>query len=883
MLPAPHSLRVNDRRDPLGISPAPPRFSWQLGEVRQDAWEVEVREAAVDVEVWRSGPVEGREPFGARYFGQALRPRTAYVWRVRVRSGEAYSAWSDDAGFETGLGEQPWNASWISAPGTGGKRDTAALHLRTAVDLPAAVVRGRAYVSALGWYRLLVNDRDVTGDDLVPRWTPFHDYVEYQVYDVTEAFSAGANPVGLVVAEGRFRGKLGAFARPRVYGDRLAAIAQFVLDLADGTTVVVGTDGAWRSTTGRTITSDPMTGDRADLRIPEFAWLDPTWPATPVEVLTHESRRLEPEEVDRVTAVGRLDGVVSRTPAGMQLVDFGQNFTGVARLRLAGPAGATAKLLYGEVLTSTGELATDYLSIPGTDKSQWFQRDEVTLAGEPVDYRAALTIHGFRYLAIEGPVEPLDTDDVEGIVLSTELEEISEFSASDPRLEKLWSNVRWSLRSNFTDTPTDCPTRERSGWTGDIQVFGEAAVQLVDANAYLGRYLRNLALEQHDDGRVPPFIPAEQSPGRSRNPLGFTSSSAGWGDAAVILPWTLYSYYGDADVLRRQYASARAWVDGLARRARTRVGIRRLFGRRVGRLERFVVDTGYHWGEWLRPGETLASEMPGNFLGKRAAVATAYLAASSAILARIAGVLGESEDAAEYARLARDAAAAWRAAFVREGGSRIGADKQDDYVRALAFDLVDPADRSRAAARLAELVEQADYHLGTGFLSTPMLLETLVDAGYPEHAMRILLQDTSPSWFDQIARGATTIWETWAGTNPAGEPLASQNHYAFGAVVAFLQERVAGLAPAEPGYRRLRIAPVVGFGLTSASTTIRTPYGRAAVAWRLEGGNVHLDVTVPAGVTAEVVVGDETRELGSGDQTLLLALPTFAGDVTRAS
>jgi alpha-L-rhamnosidase len=875
MLPAPHFLTVDNRPEPVGISPTTPRFGWQLGAaVAQDACDIEVFEALGGAGVWRSGPLERREPFGVGYGGPALRPRTAYNWRVRVRSGGEFSAWSEPAGFETGLGDRPWNASWISAPGTGGKGDTAALHLRTLVDLPAAVVRGRAYVSALGWYRLFVNDHDVTGDDLVPRWTPFHDYVEYQAYDVTKALSAGANRIGMIVAEGRFRGKLGAFARPRIYGNRLAAIAQFVLDLADGTTIVVGTDGTWLSTTGRTITSDPMTGDRADLRIPESGWLDPAWPATPVEVLAHEARRLEPEEVQRVTAVGRLEGVVTRTPAGVQLVDFGQNFAGVARLRLAGPAGATAKLLYGEVLSSAGELATDYLSIPGGDKSQWFQRDEVTLAGDPMDYRAALTIHGFRYVAIEGPVEPLDVDDVEGIVLSTPLEEISEFSASDPRLEKLWSNVRWSLRSNFTDTPTDCPTRERSGWTGDIQVFGGAAVQLVDAHAYLSRYLRNVALEQHDDGRVPPFIPAEQSPGLSRNPLGFTSSSAGWGDVTVLLPWTMYNYYGDAEVLRRQYASAKAWVDGLAKRARTRIGLRRLFGRRVGRLERFIVDTGYHWGEWLRPGETLASEMPGNLLGKRAAVATAYLAASSAVLARIAETLGESADAARYEGLAVDTAAAWRAAFVREGGSRIGADKQDDYVRALAFNLIDPADRGRAAARLAALVEEADYHLGTGFLSTPMLLETLVDAGYADHAMRILRQDTAPSWFDQIARGATTIWETWAGVTPGGEPSASQNHYAFGAVVAFLQERVAGLAPAEPGYRRLRIAPVVGYGLTSASTAIRTPYGRAAVAWRMEDTNVHLDVTVPAGATAEVVVGDDTRDLGPGRHLLEFQLPT---------
>jgi alpha-L-rhamnosidase len=612
------------------------------------------------------------------------------------------------------------------------------------------------------------------------------------------------------------------------------------------------------------LSADPKGGERVDLRLPDPPPEDAF--ATAVSLLDARTP-LVAESVEPVTVIGHRTGRVSRTPSGRQLVDFGQNFAGVARLRLSGPAGALVKLLYSEVLDAHGELDTNYLD----EKSgkEWFQRDEVILGDEQVDYTPAFTIHGFRYLAIDGPADPISQDDVEGIVLSSNIPQISEFRASDPRLERLWTNVLWSLRSNFTDTPTDCPTRERSGWTGDIQVFGPTAAQMVDARAFLRRYLHNTAEEQYPDGRVPPFIPSEAAPGVSKNRLSFSSSSAGWGDVTVMLPWTLYQYYGDTTVLADHYDSARKWVDHLAHRASTKRSIRRRLRGGAGDLERFIVDTGFQWGEWLRPGETFRSEIRGGFTGKRAAVATAYLARSAELLSRISEVLQHGDDAIRYRRLSVNAAHAWRATFVTKGGARIGDDKQDDYVRALAFDLLTPEQRPRAAARLVELVELAGFHLGTGFLSTPMLLDTLVDAGHEDIAYRVLLQTTAPSWLDQVARGATTTWETWAGHTADGEPHASHNHYAFGTVAAFLQERVAGLAPTAPGYARFRVAPVIGGGLTSASVSLDTPYGTAGAAWELgRSGAVTLTVTVPAGAAADVILGDVRQELSAGTHTI---------------
>lgn len=866
MLPA--SLAVDRRTAPLGIDSPSPDFSWKPAAdgAAQRGFEIDVSDhPSFDDKhlVWASGVVLSDKPFGIRYEGSRLMSRTRYHWRVRIHGSDGGIGPWVMSSFETGILTDPeWQAKWITHP-VADKKDPRTIYLSTTVDLPAAVRSARAYSSALGWYRMFVNDHDITGSALVPRWTPFHEYTEYQVYDVTHALDAGANTVGVVVSEGRYRGHLGAFSLPRRYGDRLAALVQLEIELVDGSIVRTTTDGSWRAEHGRVRVADPKDGERVDLRLPELPWVTGTRDDTVPAVVLPQHRRLIAESVARVEEIGRRRGKISVTPSGKQLVDFGQNMSGTARVRLSGPAGATVKLLYSEVLTSAGEIATEYLDLPGK-KDGWFQRDEAILASEPVDYLAGSTIKGFRYLSIDGPADPLSEDDVEAITLSSDLPMISEFRSSDARLNQLWNNVVWSLRSNFTDTPTDCPTRERSGWTGDIQVFGATAAQLVDADAFLSRYLRNLAADQHPDGTVPPFIPSEAVRGISRNPLGFTRTSAGWGDAAVMLPWIVYQYYGNARTLRDQYPSAKAWVDQLASRAAKRRSIRRRLRPGTGRLERFIVDTGYHWGEWLRPGETLASEMPGNLLGKRASVATAYLANSARLLSNTAKVLGETADAERYAHLADNAGRAWRAAFVRDDGRRIGDDRQDDYVRGLAFDLLDPQQRGPAAERLAELVIAADYHLGTGFLSTPMLLGTLVDTGHTDVALRVLLQTSAPSWLHAVELGATTTWEIWDGYRD-GEPSASHNHYAFGSVAAFLQERIAGLAPGAPGYKRLRIAPVIGGGITSAAVSIMTPYGRASSSWELASdGSVTLTVEVPPGVHADVVLNEIATEVGSG-------------------
>ncbi|MBB2947330.1 alpha-L-rhamnosidase [Actinoplanes lutulentus] len=874
MTGAPIDLRTDTRVAPVGIDNPRPEFAWRPapGAGPQTKYAVQVSAGAGfgpgDL-IWDSGPAAGAQPFGIVHGGPALASAHAYRWRVRTWDDQDRAGlWSEPATFETGiLDPARWRARWISGPAPASTADYQVVYLRTVVEVPSAVVRGRAYVSALGWYRFFVNGVDLTGPALVPRWTPFDTAVEYQTYDITDAVTTGRNVLAMAVADGRFRGRNGGHNVPAVYGDRLAGFAQIELDLADGSRLLLTTDETWKAGAGRIRTADPKFGEQADQRISDDDWH--TGETTPARFsaawVLDQPRTLIAEEVARVQQVHLLPArTVTRTPSGKQIVDFGQNFAGVVRIRLTGPAGARIGLTHSEVLRDDGELDVDYLFEGAIGKFQ--QRDEVLLGSATTTYQPWFTIHGFRYLEVDGLPGDLDPTSVDGIVLSSDLPASGSFDCSDPRLNQLYGNVGWSLRSNFVDTPTDCPTRERSGWTGDIQVFAPTATTYVDAQSYLRRYLRNLATEQLPDGRIPIFIPAEGSTfsGGLQRAVRAGGGSIGWGDAAVLLPWTLYRYYGDRTVLERGYPAMTAWVDHLASKAYEHRSLRRRL-RGTGRsdIEQHILDTGFHFGEWLRPGTGALGSVVDSYR-RGSVVNTAYLEHSARTLSTIAALLGHDPDAARYRRLADRTRHAWRTVFLAADG-RIGSDRQDDYVRALAFDLLEPGERPAAVARLVTLIEQAGDHLGTGFLSTPMLLPALADGGRPDVVWRLLLQNTSPSWLYQVECGATTVWESWEGHKPDGRAHLSHNHYALGAVAGFLTERVAGLTPGEPGYRVIDIQPLIGGGLTHACATLRTPFGTATSGWTRDADQVHLEVTVPPGATARVRTGrDGIHHVGSG-------------------
>jgi alpha-L-rhamnosidase len=837
---------VEHHREPLGIGEAAPRLSWVTTTDQRDwvqtAYELEVDGVAVRVDSAESVLV----PWPAA----PLTSRARRTVRVRVwgPDGEV-SGWSSEVVLEAGLLDpRDWTAAPVRPVLPADAEEPVAL-LRRGFELPAPVVSARLYATAHGVFEAELNGRPVGDEVLAPGWTSYRHRLRYLTWDVTDLLVEGRNALGVALADGWFRGALGFTGKRAFYGNRTAAFAQLEVTHPDGSRTVVTTDGSWRSTTdGPVSRSGLYSGETHDQRRELPGWSAPgfddgAW--TPVEVAELDTTTLVAPTGPPVRRTEVVPAVaVTRSPSGAVLVDFGQNLVGRVRFALpGGPAGTEITVRHAEVLEH-GELGTRPLR--GARAT-----DVVVLDGAgPRSWQPRFTVHGFRYAEVTGWPGELTAADLEAVVLHTDLRRTGWFDCSDPRVARLHENVRWGMRGNFVDVPTDCPQRdERLGWTGDLQVFAPTASFLYDTTGMLGGWLADLAVEQAElGGVVPMYVPFIELLPFPQQP------ECGWGDAAVVVPWVLHQRTGDLGLLARQWPSMVAWLDAFADRAGTDVDF---------------PGGGFSFGDWLD-----ASAPPDNPAGARTqwqAVATAYLARTARTVAAAAELLGH--DPSRFAELGERAAARFRAEFVSPTG-RVAFPSQTAYALALEFDLLDPGQRAHAGELLAAQVLTDGFHIASGFLGTPLVCDALTNAGALASAYELLLQEECPSWLYPVSMGATTIWERWDSMLPDGSinpgDMTSFNHYALGAVADWLHRTVAGLAPAAPGYRRLAVAPRPGPGITSASAAHETPYGRAAVSWELTDGTAFaLELTVPAGTTATVQLPDGSAPLtvGSGQHS----------------
>ncbi|HEY4418716.1 MAG TPA: family 78 glycoside hydrolase catalytic domain [Pseudonocardia sp.] len=835
----PEPVRFEHAASGFGLGSASPRLSWRIPAAPegfvQSAVELELTDEAGDVVTER---VDTSEQVLVAWPFPPLRSRARASVRVRVagRDGSGWSDWSNPAALETTLLDATdWSARFVSPRTVGGIGQPAPI-VRGAVELHGAVVRARLHVTALGLHITSINGERVTDEELAPGWTSYAHRLRFRTHDVTALLREGPNTIEVLLGNGWYRGRLGWDGQRALYGERLAALAQLEVTHADGTVRTFGTDATWSARASGVLADDLYDGQTTDLR-----W-DPNGPAGPVDVLDEDLGRLVPPSGPPVRAVAEVPAVaLFRSPSGRLLVDFGENVVGWVRLRVrGGAAGQRVTVRHAEVL-ERGELGVRPLrSAEATDDYLLACGSGTAAVLEP-----SLTFHGFRYAELSG-VDEGQIESATAVVLSSDLAPTGSFQCSDPDVETLHANVVRSMRGNFLDVPTDCPQRdERMGWTGDIQIFAPTASFLADCSGFLTSWLADLAAEQQPDGSVPFVVPAA-----IRGPEG--PAAAAWGDAATVVPWVLYERFADAGVLATQFESMRAWTDRIA-------GLAGKDGLWAG---------GFQFGDWLDPAAP--PEDPAAARTDPDLVATAHLVRSAELVARAAEVLGRDEERSRYTDLAATARDAFAREFVSPSG-RLHNDAPTAYALALVWDLLPTAEqRAYAGRRLADLVRAAGFRVATGFVGTPLITDALTVAGEPDLAYRLLLERGCPSWLYPVTMGATTIWERWDSMLPDGSinpgQMTSFNHYALGAVADWLHRVVAGLAPAEPGYRRILVRPVPGGGLISAAARHETPYGEAAVAWRRSGGRFLLDVEVPVGARASVhLPGSATpMEVGHG-------------------
>ncbi|OHV27093.1 alpha-L-rhamnosidase [Parafrankia soli] len=732
-----------------------------------------------------------------------------------------------------------WNAAFIAAPSDPGGRDPVpAPYLRREFTVGAGLRSATLHVTAVGLIEAHLNGAPVGDEVLAPGWTSYRHRLVVSSHEVTGLVVEGVNALVAVLGEGWAVGRLTWEEGKRaVWADRPAGFLQLDLDYGDRVEVIAsGAD--WRAGTGATLADSIYDGETHDARREPVGWAEPgfddaEW--SPVEVVPRDLNTLIAPSAPPIRRVQELPAVdILTTPAGRTVVDFGQNLSGWVRLTVRGAAGTTIVLRHTETLID-GEadfrpnrtaLATDRYILRG---------------GGPETWEPRFTFHGFRYVEVEGWPGRLDTEAMTAVVVHSDMRRTGWFETSDELVNQLHRNVVWSMRGNFVGVPTDCPQRdERLGWTGDINAFGLTAAFLYDVRGVLGSWLTDLAAEQREQGHVPLVVPDVGA-------MPITTPTALWGDVAVSLPWTLYQQYGDRELLAAQYESMTAFIDS----------VERLLD------ERGLWNSGFQFGDWLDPDAP-----PKNPAGGKTdayLVASAYLCHTTHQLARTAEVLGHADDAARYTALHQRVRAAFRDEWVTPSGL-VANDTATAYALAICFDILDPAQQARAGRRLAELVDKAGHRISTGFAGTPLVAYALSRTDQLDTAYRLLLQTECPSFLYPVTRGATTIWERWDAIRPDGTlhdtGMTSLNHYALGAIADWLHRVVGGLEPVEPGYRRMRIAPRPGGGLTHARLTHDTPYGRVRVAWRQEpDSRVAIDVDVPPGATADVVLPGHPDDL----------------------
>ncbi len=859
-------LSVEDKVNPLGVDDPRPRLSWQItGEGRdimQTAYELRVATTKEGLQnknklLWTPGRVESDRSVYVPYEGPLLQTGQRVWWMVRVWDNHGHrSAWSRPAWWEVGLlHPTDWKASWISSTVLEDTtRSQPAQQYRKQFKVDKKVRRARVYATAHGMYELWLNGRRVGEELFTPGYTSYHKRLQYQVFDVTSLLEKGDNTLGALVGDGWYRGNFPFKGHRNTYGAHLALLIQLEIEYSDGTRETVVTDGSWKSSNeGPIRASDIYHGETFDARREDPAWRengydDSRWVG--VQIKDYPKDILIASEglpVKRIKEV--LPVQVLKTPEGDTVVDMGQNMVGWVRLKAEGPAGRVIVLRHAEVLDKEGNFYTENLR-----SAQ--QTDTFILrgAGEEV-FEPHFTFHGFRYVAVKGYPGDLTKDKLTGIVIHSAYEPTGIFSCSDSLVNRLQHNIRWGMKGNFLDIPTDCPQRdERLGWTGDAQVFAPTACFNGMVAPFYRKWMKDFTADQQAQGQVPYVIPDVLS----KNGQG-ASASAGWADAAVIVPWQVYVLYGDRRILENQYQSMKRWVDYQAMRAG----------------KSYLWNNDFTFGDWLA-FSTDRSDYPGattdkDFIGQ------VYFARSTLLLARTAEVLGREEDAWHYRELFSKIREAFRKEYLTPNG-RLSPNTQTAYVQALDLGLIPAALQDSAAARLAEDVKKFG-HLTTGFLGTFLINPVLSDNGYMDVAYMLLNRKKYPSWLYPITKGATTIWERWDGIKPDGSfqnpGMNSFNHYAYGAIGDWLYRYVAGLNPDEqhPGYKHIIIRPQPGGGLIFATASLKTHYGKASVFWeKTKEKGMTVEVEIPCNTTATVFLPG-----AAGKKVLLDGLPVEKG------
>jgi alpha-L-rhamnosidase len=854
------SLKTEYLIEPMALSVTVPRFFWNCeGGAKQSAYQICVKKD--DSIIWDSGKVVSDQMTHIFYEGKPLQSRDRVTWSVKLWDengvdGEPTATW-----FEIGLLKaEDWKARWISGNYTPKK------NIRYAVDCfkkefktYKKVKNARLYITACGLYEAKLNGDKVGKFSLAPGCTDYRYRLQYQAYDVTDMVRSGTNELEVQLADGWYRGSIGCFGLTNVFGRETKLLCQLEMTFEDGSDQVIVSDHTFKwSNDGPVRFADLKDGEVYDASmVPSYSSYAKV---VKEKLVPTSSNNVDVREHEVFTAKLLI------TPSGKKVLDFGQNIAGFLAFSVKSTKGEKIRLLCGEILDDKGEFSqsnmqskkpakefgklTEIMLITGNEKKikgelvpTPLQEVSFICSGREDHYKMAFSIFGFRYAQIETDVE-FDPANFKAIAVYSNLEQTGDFKSSNEKVNRFLQNTRWSMKGNYLDIPTDCPTRERLGWTGDAQVFFNTAAYLMNVAPFFQKWMLDIRDGQFKNGKSSAVVPYNGADMLYKS----TGGSVGWADAVVLLPYRYWKRYNDENILRDYYDVMKKYALFMIKNT----GHKNRKAAKANPYNKYTYEKGMHLGEWLEPEEFRDAKVGTSILHTEEC--TAYLHYTMKHMAEIACALGKTDDCILFQEYAEGAKKAYNYLYLES--DTIDTDRQAKLVRPLALGLLDGEKQQNVQKRLLKAVENRAYRIGTGFLSTPFVLPTLTEAGSIEVAYKMLENEEAPSWLAEVNAGATTVWEDWEGK-------ISHNHYSPGAVCEWLFNTVAGIRL--DGKNHFTIMPQCGGTLNYAQAYYESIYGRVESKWQLENGKVTLNISIPCNTTADVVLQNgEKHFVGSG-------------------
>ncbi len=870
----PTYLRTEYKVDPF-IDEPNPRLSWELVSAQpnqiQTAYQIVVAPTIVDLEkgsTWNSGKVKGNTTNQIEFNGRELQSLKKYYWKVRSwdKDGKV-GQWSKIAIFETGLLHQQWQAKWIGIEQPSTNKTyflPPASYFKKEQNLNKKITRARLYITALGLYEFKINGKKIGDEYFAPGWTDYSKRVYYRAFDVTKYVKTGSNNFSAVLAPGWYAGYIGyaVFVKSpkthQYYGKVPMLMAQVVMDYADGTHRIIGTDQTWKSGAGPILETDILQGETYDARLEQSIFKNAkVLNQLPNSVMPIQSEL--PKEVqlypgDPVKIVEEIKPIgITKKGSAHYIINFGQNFAGVIKLQVKGKEGDEVVLKYGEMLFPDGSLMTENLR-----KAR--ATDSYILKGDPngETWQPQFTYHGFQYVEIRG-VENVTNTTLTGLVMSSATARTGTLMTDNPMINKLYSNILYTQQSNYFDIPTDCPQRdERLGWTGDAQIYIKSAAYNSDIASFHTKWIADLNDAQFNNGAFPIYapMPKKDDVATIRASDRF---SPGWAEAGIICPYTIYNMYGDTKILHSSWPFMVKYMDFLESKA----------GGQYFFIERTFGDISPKggFGDWLSIGKKTPPDL----------LATLYYGYCAGLMAEMAKAIGKNAETEKFGSLKEKIKTAFKKHYTHEDGKfktdslaygngtgyvdgKLGFDghTQTAYANAIYMDMLNDKNKQQAGVFLTELLKASDYKLTTGFLGFKPLIPALSIVGNTDLAYQLLLDERYPSLGFEVVNGATTIWERWNSfTKDKGfgnnASMNSFNHYSFGAVNEWMFENMGGLKTDAPGFRTFIIkSEIASVGITSANITYRSINGMIANSWKRNANIYTQETIVPANTRATI-------------------------------